>query len=400
MRCLYVTPVNELGLVDEPALDSTTERHKIDLAVRPYRQGAEVFAALEADRALRGLIIECDLGWVGGSRLMLSSRALSRGYRVWLYWPRETALECLDRERISSLWRHWYFIKFMNGWSAGNAVWQKFQTRARALMRDVPPWKLPVWAGRRVLRSLGLARTSAPVAVAGVSAPAPAQAPRPTIAELDELIKTARPVPLQNVADPTHANRISGCGVYLRTDFWSPLKSGGSYGHTCYVAKELAAVTDRFVCFLANHYALLDEYGVRQVVLEHPSATAAEDDIVSATPHYVRLLKPAFEALKPAYIYERICIGNYAGALLSKALGIPYIVEYNGSEISMRRSFDGIGYLYEEEYIRAEILAFAQATMISVVSAEVKNGLVRRGINPAKILVNPNGADLEAYSPG
>src|SRR5262245_62537384 len=35
-----------------------------------------------------------------------------------------------------------------------------------------------------------------------------------------------------------------------------------------------------------------------------------------------------------------------------------------------------------------------------VVSAEIRNSLVSRGIDPAKILVNPNGVDLDAYAPG
>ena len=65
----------------------------------------------------------------------------------------------------------------------------------------------------------------------------------------------------------------------------------------------------------------------------------------------------------------------------------------------MRRTFDGVGYIYEQEYLLAEALAFKQATMISVVSVEVGNSLVARGIDPGKILVNPNGADLMAYAP-
>jgi ubiquinone/menaquinone biosynthesis C-methylase UbiE len=65
----------------------------------------------------------------------------------------------------------------------------------------------------------------------------------------------------------------------------------------------------------------------------------------------------------------------------------------------MRRSFDRTGYLYEEEYIRAEEFAFRQATMISVISEEVKSTLIARRIDPDKILVNPNGADLTAYAP-
>src|SRR6266850_6440263 len=37
--------------------------------------------------------------------------------------------------------------------------------------------------------------------------------------------------------------------------------------------------------------------------------------------------------------------------------------------------------------------------MISVVSVEIRNSLVARGVSPGKILVNPNGVDLDAYAP-
>jgi len=85
--------------------------------------------------------------------------------------------------------------------------------------------------------------------------------------------------------------------------------------------------------------------------------------------------------------------------VLSAEFGVPYILEYNGSEISMRRSFEGTGYVYEAEYLEAEAFAFEQATLISVVSAEIRQGLIARGIDPAKIIVNPNGVDLTAYTP-
>ena len=63
----------------------------------------------------------------------------------------------------------------------------------------------------------------------------------------------------------------STAGLYLRTDFWAPIMSGGSYGHTCYVAKELAAVTDRFVVPAGrSRFTLLDDFGVRQVVMDPP----------------------------------------------------------------------------------------------------------------------------------
>jgi ubiquinone/menaquinone biosynthesis C-methylase UbiE len=54
---------------------------------------------------------------------------------------------------------------------------------------------------------------------------------------------------------------------------------------------------------------------------------------------------------------------------------------------------------YEELFLRAEEVAFRQATMITVVSKVVKESLIKAGIDPAKILVNPNGADPEQYAP-
>src|SRR5262249_29431145 len=155
---------------------------------------------------------------------------------------------------------------------------------------------------RRLGRMLGLVErvdTSPPAAQAHEaepSGPSPMVRHAQRLGAVREARQAAKAVPFPpflRLPDPQH--RIDGCGVYLRTDFWSPIKSGGSFGHTCYVAKELAAVTGSFVCFMANHFPLLDEYGLRQVVTPPPSATCNEDDIAVATPYYFNLLRPAFE---------------------------------------------------------------------------------------------------------
>ena len=442
MRCLYLAPTGQLGIVDDPRLEVTTERHKLDLRVEPSDWQGDPIAALERDAQVGGLVMEMYLGWVGRDRLRVAGAALARGRRVWAYWPGEHAIECVDRERAASHWRHWLFITLYRHGShvaatvsgrrariaafganlveAGRYYVRIARDRLRrvaraAVIASTSPAKLLKRAAGSLRRRL--TRPKPEPATEPVTAPPSAPPPAPVyglppddmrvrsllarLGQLDALIADAAAVPFPVFhGEPGPHHPIPGCGVYLRTDFWAKIESGGSYGHTCYVAKELAAVTERFVCFMAFPYRLLEDYGLRQVALDAPSATSSEDDIVAATPYYHRLLRPAFEALRPAYIYERLCLGNYVGAIMSKALGIPYIVEYNGSEISMRRSFDGTGYLYEYEYLKAEALAFKQATIISVVSAEVKATLVARGIDPDKILVNPNGADLAAYAPG
>src|SRR6202007_1388594 len=54
---------------------------------------------------------------------------------------------------------------------------------------------------------------------------------------------------------------------------------------------------------------------------------------------------------------------------------------------------------YKGVYLKAEEIAFRQATAILVISEPVKADLVSRGVDARKILVNPNGADLESYAP-
>lgn len=190
---------------------------------------------------------------------------------------------------------------------------------------------------------------------------------------------------------------LPGTGIYLRTDYWAPLVSGGSYGHTCYQARALARTSERFVALTANAFPLLDEIGVRQVVVRPDRLDGSELSVVRANEPYYAMLRTAFEVAAPSYVFERLCLGNFAAARICRELSIPYFVEYNGSEISMKRSFDAKPYEYEDFYIDAELLAFEQASVISVVSDAVRDDVVRRGIDPGKVLVNWNAVDLDAY---
>jgi glycosyltransferase involved in cell wall biosynthesis/SAM-dependent methyltransferase len=215
---------------------------------------------------------------------------------------------------------------------------------------------------------------------------------------LDRHIRNASPVPFR-FTPPMHSPRKIDAGLYLRTDFWAQIISGGSYGHTCFVANELNGLTDRFTCLLAQPLTFLDDLGVRYAVMEAPTRMTDEDAIVTATDRYYPLVKTVCGVHRPSYIYERLCLGNYAGALLSRELQIPYIVEYNGSEISMQRGVTRSSFRYKDIYLKAEELAFRQATLISVISECVLSELLSRGVDARKIVVNPNGADPHRYAP-
>lgn len=216
---------------------------------------------------------------------------------------------------------------------------------------------------------------------------------------LRSIAEDARPVPFSFKKTPDEKNKLPGTGVYLRLDFWAPLISGGSYGHTCYQAQALAETTQDFACVVANRFDLLDDLNVRQVVVPGRDMTQTEVNILGMNRHYCERLGVMFDAMRPAYIFERAVLGSGVGAWASRRFNIPYIVEYNGSEISMKRSFAGEGYAHEDLLLLAEDAAFRQATLISVVSDHVASDVARRGIDERKILVNPNAVDLNAYSP-
>jgi len=219
------------------------------------------------------------------------------------------------------------------------------------------------------------------------------------VAEIERQIVDASPFPLAAMGIPGEDNKIPGTGVYLRTDYWVKIAAGGSYGHTCYVAQELARSTEKLVCFMANRFDLLDAMGIEQVVMDTPASTCNEIDVLKASRFYYQWLRDRLTELKPAYIYERAILGSYVGAQLSRELGIPYILEYNGSEISMKRSFDERGYELEAAFAKAERAAFAQATTIVAISEVIEDGLIQQGIPADKILFNPNGCSPEHYMP-
>jgi ubiquinone/menaquinone biosynthesis C-methylase UbiE len=124
--------------------------------------------------------------------------------------------------------------------------------------------------------------------------------------------------------------------------------------------------------------------GKSRLVLDSPPRYSSSDDTIwGATAHYRPLLKAALLSSRPAYIYERLAPGNYAGAWLSHELHIPYIVEYIEPDSATPGELQKL----------LETGAFRQATLISVSSADMRDRLVARGAPAWKILVNPAGAD-------
>lgn len=366
------------GPVTAPALAAMSERHKAVLSPERTRPVSDpVQEALDMGAA--GLVLALEVGWPGLPHLRTLGKAHKAGLKAYLYWPAEEAVETVPPLRMRSLYNHWVFI---TGTNAVLALTDRFFKKN--------PAQAPCCDN---------ACAADPTPVADQSSQY-TPSTHPSLDKfLDALVAQAAPVPFDLAAPPSAKTPLDGTGVYLRLDYWAKITSGGSYGHTCHVAQELARSTRRMTCLMANHYPLLDELGVAQVELPAPGLDGSEESLLRANDFYYPILKTTLQALKPEYIYERICLGNHLGARLSQELAIPYIVEYNGSEISMKRSFEGQGYQNETLYLKAEEAAFKQATIISVVSDAVRQSLEARGVPAEKISINPNGVDPGRYAP-
>jgi len=108
-RCIYFSPMlDKCGVMDEPRLSATTERHKLSLNAPALAPVAG--SALEACGGASGIVMEMGLGWARRPQIALASTALSRSQRVWFYWPKEGVVEVVDTERVRSWKRHWRFI--------------------------------------------------------------------------------------------------------------------------------------------------------------------------------------------------------------------------------------------------------------------------------------------------
>ncbi len=354
------------GLIDTDRLTGTTERHAVQLDAPRLEPLGELTAAMLRSRNVDGVVAQMNAGAPTRRQLRAAGRILTAGARLWHYWPSEGAVECIDDERLRSLWTHWISI----------ILFDRVVARLERLIA----------ACRRLPAALAWAyRDSFPLRRQAI------------LDALEQLYERAHPVAF---ASTWSGRGVSSRGVYLRTDFWNSITSGGSYGHTCYVAKELHESSDGVVCLLPQQYALLDALRVPQVVMHMPVRFEGEKTIVTATDRYYSIVKAVCEATRSGFIYERLCLGNWVAARVSRDLRIPYVVEYNGSEISIQRSFaQESPYVYADILLKAEALAFRQATVVSVVSDAIKDDLVARGVDREKIVVNPNGADLSSYAP-
>jgi glycosyltransferase involved in cell wall biosynthesis len=98
-------------------------------------------------------------------------------------------------------------------------------------------------------------------------------------------------------------------------------------------------------------------------------------------------------------IYQRHARFSLVGALLSRLTGKPLFLEYNGSEVYAASVWGQRTPLMRQLQL-CERAALASAAVIVVVAEASKAELIGMGVDPHRILVNPNGVDAERFAGG
>lgn len=201
---------------------------------------------------------------------------------------------------------------------------------------------------------------------------------------------------VRTAAVPGGSKRVA----YLNCNLWFGLKAGGSVGHISGVANSLMDAGLDLVLFTAGDRLLVDE---RAHLVSLPPPRMLAVPIETSQYRFGRrccaVIRHWLGHGNIRFIYQRLSLGNYAGVALSRRLGVPLVLEYNGSEAWVAKNwgrplrFHGTAALAEEVNIR-------HAHLIVTVSAVLRDELLERGIEAERIVTYPNCIDPATFNPG
>jgi glycosyltransferase involved in cell wall biosynthesis len=113
---------------------------------------------------------------------------------------------------------------------------------------------------------------------------------------------------------------------------------------------------------------------------------------------YTRELVTAAARIPADLVYHRYALGSYAGLELARRLAVPLVLEFNGSEIWAQRHWGSGRIRLVDSLAALERRNLVDASLVVVVSRALEQQLIEEGIEPDRILVNPNGVDVASLA--
>jgi glycosyltransferase involved in cell wall biosynthesis len=192
---------------------------------------------------------------------------------------------------------------------------------------------------------------------------------------------------------------LSAVPVYLRTDLSFGLSSGGSLGHIAGILNHLDKFTERPI-FLSTDVipTVRKDLETHIIIPRREFWDFKELPSIYFNKIFEQTAQKYLKDKKLSFIYQRYSVNNYSGLKLARFYGVPFVLEYNGSEIWIQQHW-GKPLKYAKMSELVELLNLRAADIIVVVSQPMRDEVIGRGVEVEKILVNPNGVDPNRYSP-
>jgi glycosyltransferase involved in cell wall biosynthesis len=176
----------------------------------------------------------------------------------------------------------------------------------------------------------------------------------------------------------------------------SPVAAGGAVTHIRGFLSGLASTGAHCRIFSGTPLPT-DSYQVELIPSRRKLSVFWESKMLSYNSSFAARVQRLLKGRRPSLLYQRHGRFCMAGAILSRRLNVPLVLEYNGSEVWMSDYWDPARFRI---WLRlCEEVILKSAALIVVVSDPLKDELLARGIPSERILVNPNAADPEYFHP-
>ena len=185
---------------------------------------------------------------------------------------------------------------------------------------------------------------------------------------------------------------------YLRGSFGLP-SVGGSVGHTSGVVDTFARMgmaPHVFAC--TRPVGIREECGFTAVPIPVTSCYPNELNTHRYSRRFTRRVSRELRRRRPAFLYQRYVLNDMSGVRLSGRLGLPLVLEYNGSEVWVQKNWGrpillaGLSQAMEDVVLR-------NADLVVTVSGALEDELHSRGLPAERVLFYPNCVDAAEFDP-
>jgi glycosyltransferase involved in cell wall biosynthesis len=207
-----------------------------------------------------------------------------------------------------------------------------------------------------------------------------------------QFLRLCKPRPVEGLPHPEYDLDIA----YLHPFPLHRPSPGGAMSHVQGFLGGLKAQSGRCETYAAN--SLSDSPFPCTLIRSHCRHFIFwEANVLSYNWTFTREVRKALRSRSIRALYQRHGRFVLAGLLLSRMLRVPLILEFNGFEEWVARYWDPSRFV---TWLRlCEQASLASAALIVVVSDALRDELLAQGIEPHRILVNPNAVDPQKFQP-